>query len=1010
MLKQARRLCAVVLMVAYGVTSQALPAGSVPPPIDPEGGPPGQGAADVVVLPATEVTKEIYLAAAHGAGTTELDVLAGATAELVTLTPNASVTDLRATIGGLRTLLVAQAPSASYDLAGTPARRVSRLLARALPLVPAASRAALQAYARRYAAALRAGLDQSRALTRVESLYDQAANYDTFRRDAWARLLDAARHNAALAIVMDEPVSPFFQALGVRTSDPAVAMLAARDLGPLEDFVLANLRDDGAVDATSAQVDELVRVAGVSATALARSYATNLFALNTAEETYLATQAGPITTGDPKATLKAAVDDAEQKTKDLDVDFGKTKAGLVGALGLASSFATLGGHQATAKAIATYSKAVTTLIDSLSSYTKGAIETTRVIDKLTSAGGLAKLIGGAVLTAGLVAVALEVFSIFESGPDPNAKVLERLAEIKDLVKDVQREMRGRFDRIDEKLNRVLDTIVAYFDLVNWEVGETQVHVGEVQAGLYEVQSDVARLERNIYTFMGALSHEPLLTSITGNLNYQQRTGVEMPFTPTFVDAENDFYAWARELSKDELLGGPLQRSFADSALLSELTSFPLATNINYLSQLPQVRFGLAPLSTSRLSNPLDWGVAAESYAQLSEEWPAHAGRIAPFRRGDVQDSGQKLAAALNAISSGALFTKLAEHYQGAFGAVKARIADLEAAYEADPTNRVYGVDLWSGPDQVPSQSFLSRTKDLPACSGRPFGTLPTLPFAFRQADYPGYGALMLGDNLGAGFDSACVAGNWVRINGEPTGFGGWWRFTYRLLVTVRISYSGTAVLEHTFFSSKERSELARETAPPTNPPSETAVGEVWPGLRGFPASVSATSTPEFMASVKAGVSAQLAARQREFYERVAQQCRLAGSPIANATRVLSGSRKLWESYVTLGLPTALEQDDVLRTLLFGSRSVFAGTDLGDDDGLLNDVEDVYAFTAGQPTLPSQNVMLGLDALQAERANTLRDEIQRVRTAMLNAGEYDGEGLVRSTLVRLSVLPPAAAQP
>jgi hypothetical protein len=515
---------------------------------------------------------------------------------------------------------------------------------------------------------------------------------------------------------------------------------------------------------------------------------------------------------------------------------------------------------------------------------------------------------------------------------------------------------------------------------------------------------VSRLERNIYSFMNALSHEPLLESITGNLGYRQRTGVDMPYVPTFVDAENDFYSWAREKSKDELLGGPFQRSFGDDALLTELTSFPLATNVNYLSLFPQQRFGLAPLSASRLSNPLDWGVGAESYSQLSEEWPAHAARIDPGRLANVQDSGQRLATALNAIAAGTLFDKLAQHYQASFAAVKARIADFEAAYEFDPSNHVYSVDLWSGPDQVPTQSFLSQTNELPSCNGLPLGNVSRLPFTFRHSDYPAYGALMLGHNLGLGALSGCIAGRWRQIRAEPLGVGGLVRFTYRLEVALRLSYSGTRAFDHTFFTPKEKVDLGHQGDP--EPPAETDTANEWNNLRGYPASVTTVGSAAFFAQLRDSVSAALVSKQRDFYGRVAQQSRFAGDPIAGAARVLSGSKRLWESYVTLGLPTALEQSDTLRALLFGSGAIFTGNDIGDDDGLLNDVEDVYLFTAAQPTPPAQNVMVGLDALQAERANALRDEINRIRQGLQASGEHDGEDLVRSTLVRLFVLPPA----
>jgi hypothetical protein len=828
---------------------------------------------------------------------------------------------------------------------------------------------------------------------------------------------------------VDAPGSPFVQILGLRTTDPARTMISGRgprgprrvrrDLGPLAVFVRDHLQPNGSLAASGAELDTLVGQAGQAATTLAQDYATNLFAVNQAQEAYLQATEGPIPPApaaatDPKTELEQAIASAKETQKSLDGTLKDIRGGASGTLGFLSGWLKFAGFESEAKDVAKVAKAVTTILDGVRKYTESAITVAEKVGKLLGDGTSAAIIGSAVLTGGLAAVAVEVFSIFgPSEPDKMKQVLETLKQIREIVTEIKQQMHARFDRIDDKLNRMLDTILEYFALVDWEIGETQVQVAEVQAGLYEVQSELSRLERNMYTFMSALSHQPLHESIAGNLRYKERTGADMPYTPTYVDAETDFYVWARVLSKEELLGGPLQRSFADDSLLTELTSYPLATNVNYLSQLPQVRFGLPALSTTRLSNPLDWSVAAESYAQLSEEWPAHAAAVSPTRLADVRDSGQRLATALNAIASPALFTSLAQHYQASFAAVKASIAAFEAEYEADPTNKLFGVDMWSGPDQLPAQSLLSQTLDLPWCNGGPIGTVPTLRFDFRQADYPGYGALMLGYNLGAGTPGACIDGNWTLWSSEPTGLGGTWRFTYRLQVIVRVLYSGTRVLAHTFQTAQERVNTRLPNAP-FNPNSTWPPGPVveteWPGIRSKPAFVSQTAPASFMTDVRAGVTQQLQLRQRDFYTKVALRTREAGTAIRSAVRVLSGSRLLWESYVALGLPTALEQDDYLRSLLYGNGAVFTGSDVGDDDGLLNDVEDVYIYSASQQTLPTHNVIEGLDALQAARANDLRDEIARVLAAMQTAGERDGESLVRSTLTRLSILPPAPATP
>jgi hypothetical protein len=141
----------------------------------------------------------------------------------------------------------------------------------------------------------------------------------------------------------------------------------------------------------------------------------------------------------------------------------------------------------------------------------------------------------------------------------------------------------------------------------------------------------------------------LVETINGSLNFRELTGQALSFED-FREAENVFFSWARDHAKDALQAGPEIRNFDDDAVLTELTSLPLATNINYLRRFPAERFDLPALSANRLANPFDWIVAGEAYAQLSEESPAHTDQLSPTRVQAIIAVGQTLSASLAQIA------------------------------------------------------------------------------------------------------------------------------------------------------------------------------------------------------------------------------------------------------------------------------------------------------------------------------------------------------------------------
>ena len=110
------------------------------------------------------------------------------------------------------------------------------------------------------------------------------------------------------------------------------------------------------------------------------------------------------------------------------------------------------------------------------------------------------------------------------------------------------------------------------------------------------------------------------------------------------------------------------------------------------------------------------------------------------------------------------------------------------------------------------------------------------------------------------------------------------------------------------------------------------------------------------------LEAALAGYQHQLYARMASALSPGGS-LAGAGKELAGGKKLLAAYVAPGLPTALESDEMLHSLLFGSQ------------GLLDDaaITMTFALSVTQPISDVQlavNQRLALEQAGVERAAVL----------------------------------------
>ncbi len=1001
-------------------------------------------------LPASEMRRVAYVVAAGAKGNVRLDLLAGATANYAAAHPGLTQAQYAVAISTMWGLLngITDRPD---DTEGYQHLIIEHLFERLVTPSLGASREAdaLRAQARTYLNAMRSNADNLRRVSPLAGLDDQLAASETFRRDSWERLLDRTGASPALAGAVNAASGAFVTVLGIRTSDSARAILDIYRLEPLRTYFLANVQADGSVSFDRATIQQMVADASATVQQQTRLFASNLVSINTAEQTYLEQVkdfpldymgGGPLPPPPPPpspSALEQAITSAESAQSSLEGTLKDVKSGVSGTLKWAAKLASWSNDPEFAKDIETFSNAASTLLSGVAAAAKSAIDDAKsVVDTLHLGSTAFKVLGSAFFAGGLVATALEVMKLFgDSGPTIDQQILAAVKALSEQVRQLRQDMDERFDRVDHKLNLIFDALMEQFDHINFQLGTISADVGLVKQALFAVQSELSRLDRNIYAYLNALGRRDLINEINGSLNYAALVSQPMSFDHFFA-AQNIFYSWANNHALDPLEAGSPERSYDDGHLASEMASLPLSSNINYLSELARRRLGVT-LASEFLVNPNTWQIAAESYAELFEEWPELVAQLntaeAAVKLGNIVNRGQAAANALDKAASAPLFAAVAANYGASLDALGAEIAHFTSDFEAAPVQRLKGLHLWSQPTDLPTTSLVSQTQELRLCSGVAFSPgRATIPFAFAQitGTYAEIAPFLNGNNLAQGNSaeslgalSACVRGYWSGrvLNQTPLGV----EYEYELIVDVPLTYKPAGVSTGTVLQSLrvptglKRNRFVRPSEHNWDPsvtwPPDKEIGGQWP-TNGQSAASYARSTrygsapASLIAQTKAAVTTQLRVLERRYYGAVANE--LAGSvgSIQAAAAKLTSWKKIWAAYATFGLPLLVANNDELRELLFGIRSVLSGTDEADGDGQPNDFADVYRFYSVQEAQPPVDILPELMQVGHERADALAAALAAAAQHIVETGVPQGHELLGRTLLRLRLLQAPAPTP
>lgn len=986
-----------------------------------------------ILLPAQQVHRRVFTTAALNKAQPHHHILAGAAHALARDNPGMTDAQLAAGLNDVASALALYTFDPEQDTSGLQVRLILRILARAEPGMAqdSPSGRALRSWARDFLGSMSQGLDMQRALSSLLPQVDRYTHAEAFLTTTWDRLHDLAQSSPALTAALE--TSELGAALGFKTTDSVQNILSLVPLPQLGSFVLAHLQPDGSLATTSTEARALVTASGTQGLSAAQQYANILYALDDAEQAYhdsvslqaaaSASMAATAATNPQKEALKAAITKAKADRARLKEQLKGAAEGVDGALFLASELFEWVGAPEVAKDTLRFSKALATTLKAVQGYTDSTIKTA---EKLTGLLGLGttgfKIVSGAIFTGQVLGAAYELFSVLTAGPaQPPVEqvILTEVRKLKELITQLQGQMATRFDRVDRKLNALHQAMDSRFDLVDWNLGLLNQDVNELQEALFEIHAELNRMDHNMYAYLADLNRDRFNDGVSLYLGWDTRHSIPMAYDPHYITAEALFYTWATVDSKQELLAGAATRDYSDLGMLTELSTRPLSYNINYLSQLPLQRLGMSALSNTRLAGPMEWMAGAEAYSQLSEEQAGHVASQPATRHALVEQPGVELEVALRHIGT-PLFRALKDRYTSQWTSLKTLIQNAETAWETDPNKKLYGIDLWGGPDQEPGFNFLKSSQvEVLRCNGPSWydlngdGSAEDLYVNISRWNHDVLRPLVIADNLNLrqGTLEVCAKGNWVWWSAEPTGFQDFVDWTFRLKGTVYVryryhdgsQYRSELVYSHALSSGIQAKRLLRESEVPTFNPdtvleADKAVQKNWNTLLGLTSSDSALAA-SFRTSVRNEVITALQGQQRSFYTTLSNRMGQSGDALHSAAGKLTASKLLWDSYVALGLPLALEHDEELRMLLYGEDAVLAGRDLQPNDAL-DDLRDVYQLFGATLVPPPTNILPEVDAAVTGRVSRLKEVVDAHIDRQTNAGERQSSVWTDATRLRL----------
>ncbi len=559
-------------------------------------------------------------------------------------------------------------------------------------------------------------------------------------------------------------------------------------------------------------------------------------------------------------------------------------------------------------------------------------------------------------------------------------------QLEDLLDQVV-QMRQQMLAMHEQLNSRFDTIDRGLDQILYQLGDVQVSLAAIRSSVLELQSDLDRLNQNLFGALADGYQQSFVQAIDGSLAYKQNNnGWDLPYEGdvSFVTAETTIYTRATTEVLSSLLAGPTtgtsELTFINAADANMLNQANYGYSVNNLRLFPRDQ-GLTtnPLYSTRVANPTAWATAANAYAQLARENPWFYAYKDPNRLALITQEGQRVKSALQNFGNRPLLTALMQHHGDVTAQMATAIDDLQTTVLRETTQLTpkdgvlkESLDMYGSPSQVVpdwptnismtayrqdgvnslssfdlTASHLAKFSQFQLFNNQHLLNLGTLharvrPYWYDKLVIPNFGAYML-----MAIPAAEVtlwhedpSNGKVQIYGGVHAIGSDYivlKGDYAYPNPAPYVWDSYLYYVYSFWTSNQNLR-------------QRALDAILAGGMHEPDAAR-------KAAVEQQMQALFKSLQQEYYTRVVSEIAGGTSAIYPLGRELAGTEALIEAYVSLGFPQSMDRNQLLRGLLKGD-----GIGLG-KDGVSRVYQD--AATAIPDAAPD------LIGLMAERASALQ---------------------------------------
>ncbi len=406
-----------------------------------------------------------------------------------------------------------------------------------------------------------------------------------------------------------------------------------------------------------------------------------------------------------------------------------------------------------------------------------------------------------------VGAAKSLFNVFNGlfGSDGNTQdnaanqlLAAELSRLQTSLDTFSAEVAKDFQHLDAELaayfsalHNELNTLASELRTIQNDLNALKTDIQNVYQGIQAIQVQLDKLEADLYN--------KITDSTTGNqywddvnqyIPYQvaDAAGQQMP-SSAFHAADSDFYTFVNPDATNSVSLSPASTSDGPGKVFSNLQTYPLDQNIDYLGAFPSDVFGL-PAWPSPVANPRWWSAAGQAYAQLLLSNPNYVTSVQQGRLSSIIGDGTTLDQALANISTAdaagatknALLNRLLANYTSYANAsgsqsIASVLGQIETAWWQGEKQGSDGgfagqgapetlgkLNLWGSADQTPDW-----TPSIPAAPGCGDNTtdalaLPSTANLSAVVDNTFTIALRLG--LGS-YNVSCAA-HWTNIGHNAT--------------------------------------------------------------------------------------------------------------------------------------------------------------------------------------------------------------------------------------------------